>query len=360
MTSATMHLLILTIALFIFSSNTSIAEQRFPTLWFEAPSSIAGYPLSGNCSSSQTINNSDCRIIDPWLYLDRLGLYKILINATTPYMDRFCSVQPLQECNILFGLAANFGWQFDSNRLFSNGTKNISVNSWWASFNYYLSVIPFLAAVDTGVIRSGAFQIVQRDIFCSNSDECLKQIPSAMIHWRNYFLNLLQSRSCSGVTAKDGGLIDECYLGPMWLAHNASVANALPIIKTKLSLLPSYNEQHFSLAWSNVLYYIAIARKNSNLIETNIYQDKYLPGRMLTDKDNPPYCPDLSKSVNLALELLHDIPLEFYSEFMDYWYGASTCYESGIYAQIALEIAPLSRTLAAAYYEIAQLTVLVC
>jgi hypothetical protein len=223
MISATMLLLILTITLFIFSSNASLTEQRFPTLWFEAPSSISDYPLGGNCSSSQTMNTSDCRIIDPWLYMDRLGLYKILINATTPYMDRFCSVQPLHECNILFGLVAHFGWQFDSNRLFSNGTKNISVNSWWASFNYYLSVVPFLAAVDTGFIRPGVFQIVQRDIFCSNSAECLKQIPNAMTAWRNDLVDLSQSRNCSHESTKVGEMIDNCYLGPMWLAHNASV-----------------------------------------------------------------------------------------------------------------------------------------
>jgi hypothetical protein len=65
------------------------------------------------------MNNSECRLIDPWLYLDRLGLYKIFVQATTPYM-RFC-LSIFEECNLLFGLAA----QFDTNRLFTNGTKNI-------------------------------------------------------------------------------------------------------------------------------------------------------------------------------------------------------------------------------------------
>jgi hypothetical protein len=96
----------------------------------------------------------------------------------------------LNASNIRFGLAAQFGWQFDSNRLFSNGSKQISVDSWWASFNYYLSVIPFLAAVDTGIIRQGSFQIVQRDIFCSNSEQCFIQVPEAMTKWCIFFSNL--------------------------------------------------------------------------------------------------------------------------------------------------------------------------
>jgi hypothetical protein len=81
---------------------------------------------------------------------------------------------------------------------------------------------------------------------------------------------------------------------------------------------------------------------------------------MLTGQDNPPFCPDLPESVNLALQLLRDVPLNFYSEFIDSWYGASFCYQSRIYAQMALEIAPLSKTLAVAYYELAQLQVLIC
>jgi hypothetical protein len=51
--------------------------------------------------------------------------------------------------------------------------------------NYYLSIVSFLAAVDTGIIRQESFQIVQRDIFLfTNSDQCLIQAEDAMIQWR--------------------------------------------------------------------------------------------------------------------------------------------------------------------------------
>ncbi|CAF2523047.1 unnamed protein product [Rotaria sp. Silwood2] len=73
----------------------------------------------------------------------------MLIDTTTRLMP-FCSSN---ATDILFGLASQLGWQFDSNRLFSNGTRNISTDSWWGSVNYYLSVISFIAAADAGVIR---------------------------------------------------------------------------------------------------------------------------------------------------------------------------------------------------------------
>ncbi|CAF4357365.1 unnamed protein product, partial [Adineta steineri] len=109
-------------------------EISYPTLWQTVPESLTEYPLVDD-----DYNSSQYRLIDPWFYPHRLGLYKILINITTPLMP-FCSSS--NASNILFALPSQFGWQYDSNRLFTNGTLNISLNSWWASANYYLSVIP--------------------------------------------------------------------------------------------------------------------------------------------------------------------------------------------------------------------------
>jgi hypothetical protein len=55
-----------------------------------------------------------------------------------------------------------------------------------------------------------------------------------------------------------------------------------------------------------------MARKNFNLIEMNKNQDEYLPKRMLTENNKPPNCPGLPGTVNLALELLFEIPIVWY------------------------------------------------
>jgi hypothetical protein len=339
-------LLILTIHLVILSLHTANTNERLPTLWEEAPSSISDYPLAYNYSRFRTIFNSESRLIDPWLYLDRLGLYKILIITTTPLMP-FCSSSNIS--NILFGLPSQFGWQFDSNRLFSNGTKQVSTNSWWASANYYLSVIPFLAAVDVGIIRQGSFQIIQRGNFCSNSDECFRQVPEAMTQWRLFFSNISQPNYCKNDNIDDR-IIDKCYLAPMWSAHLASIEHALPLIASKVPLLPSINEQRFGLGWANLVDFIGRSRKNTNLVETNKYQDEFFPKRMLTNDDQPPHCPDLPKTVNQALEFLFSIRPEWYPELIKLWKRPTCNYESRQDAQRVLETAAVSKSKALTYY----------
>ena len=340
-------LLIFTVHMLISLLNASIKRnEHLPTFWSEAPSSISDYPLVHNCSTFGQISNSECRFINPWSYTDRLGLYKILILTTSSLMP-FCSSSNLS--NILFGLPAQFSWQFDSNRLFSNHTKHISIDSWWASVNYYLSVIPFLAAVDSGIIGQDSFQIVQRGNFCSNFNECFRQVPNAMNKWRLFFTNLSQLNYCKN-NLIDDRTIDKCYLGPMWSAHVASLEDALPLVESKISLLPSYNEQRFGLSWVNLVNFISMSRKNTNLSETNKYQEGYLPKRILTDKDQPPYCPDLPKTVNDGLAFLFSIPTEWYPGLIRLWTPATCNYESRQDAQHVLELVAVSKIKATTYY----------
>ena len=320
------------IYIFIFPLTTSRVNEHYPPLWIEAPSSISDYPLAENCSKN-------CRLINPWIYLHRLGLYKILINTTSPLMP-FCSSST--EANVLFGLPTQFGWQLNTNRLFTNGTEQISTDSWWASMNYYLSVIPFLAAVDAGIIRpQDSFEIVQSGNFCTNYTDCFRQVPDAMNKWRVFFAKISQGNYCKNESIGDR-MIDECYLGPMWSAHFASVDNALPLTTSKLPLLPSEREQQFGLGWANFVAFISMARLNVNLSNTNTLQEEFLPNRTLTNEDHPPHCSDLSKDVNQALELLLFIQPQWDPELMKLWKQATCNYESRRDAQVVLQTMPIS------------------
>lgn len=315
-------------------------DDHWPPLWQEAPSSISDYPLA-----SQSSINSDIHIINPWLYVHRLGMYKILIDTSTRLMP-FCSSN---VTNVLFGLPSQFGWQYLSNRLFSNGTGNISTDSWWGSANYYLSVIPFIAAADAGVINQGSFQIVQREKFCTNFEECYRQVPDAIRKWREFFTNLLNSSYCKHDNY-DGKIIDKCFLAPLWSAHIASLDNGLPLVESKVSRLPSIMEQRFGLAWAKLVQFVALARLDTNLPATNKYQAAYLPFRMLHEGDNPPDCADLPDTVNQALKLLFAVQPDWWSPLVKIWKKVTCNYEARKAAQHVLETVVTSISEATAYF----------
>jgi hypothetical protein len=332
-----MQLLIFLKIFILFISVSIKADNKisYPSLWETAPSSLNEYPLINTSSSIQY------RLIDPWYYPDRLGLYKILINVTTPLMP-FCSSS--NASNILFALPSQFGWQFDSNRLFTNGTLNILTDSWWASANYYLSVIPFLAAVDVGLISQESFRIVRYENFCSNSMECSCQVPKAMKQWRNFFIHLQQANKNI-----DDRIIDNYYLGPIWEAYKASIQDALPLIESKLYLLPSSVERLFAYGWARLVNLISMTRKNTNLYETIKNQHKFLPRRMLLENDRQIQSNDLPELVNKSLEVIFSFRFQWLSYIEKIWEKLTCNYESRVYAQHTLESMAISKLLAVKY-----------
>jgi len=339
----TLRFLVVIVLFFNIHVNADTINDKeifYPPFWDTAPASLTEFPLI-NDSSSQY------RLIDPWFYPHRLGLYKILINTTTPFMP-FCSSS--NASNILFSLPSQLGWQFSSNRLLTNGTMNISTNSWWASANYYLSVIPFLVAVDIGLITPNEpFRIIRQDGFCSNFSECLHQIPNAMAQWHLFFLQLLQSTTCVANKKLNQRIIDKCYLAPIWLAYKSSIYNALPLIESKLDYLPSEVEKLFGLSWAKFLNLISMTRKNTNLYEAVKNQRKFLPFRMLKESDRTAHSNDLPDLVNKSLKVLFSFRFDWLSFIERIWERITCNYEARIYAQYTLETMAESKLLAYRY-----------
>jgi hypothetical protein len=329
--------------LFVININgDKILNEKifYPPYWHLAPSSLSEFPLINDSISSY-------RLIDPWYYPHRLGLYKILINITTPFMP-FCSTS--NASNILFAVPSQFGWLFNSDRLFTNDTMNISTNSWWASANYYLSVIPFLVAVDIGlIIPQEPFRIIQYENFCSNSDECLHQIPNATAQWHIFFLRLQQSSSCVGHNKIDGYIIDKCYLKEIWLAYKSSIYNSLPLVESKLHYLPSDVEKYFGLAWARLINLISMTRKNTNLYETRQNQQKFLPFRMLKESDQGSNSNDLPDTVKKSLKILFMLDFNRLPFLEQIWKRITCNYQSRVYAQHTLDTMAISRLVALHY-----------
>lgn len=99
----TMAVLPLWSCLLVSYFSVSLAElsnlsDLYPPLWEESPGQFSDYQVENGTY-----------IIDPWVYTDRLGMYKILINKTATYFEKYA---PENEQNILWGLPVQHGWQY--------------------------------------------------------------------------------------------------------------------------------------------------------------------------------------------------------------------------------------------------------
>lgn len=77
-------------------------SDLYPPFWAESPEELSDYRLEDGK-----------HIIDPWVFTDRMGLYRILLKQTAPY---FASYGPENEQNLFWGLPLQFGWQHSSGK----------------------------------------------------------------------------------------------------------------------------------------------------------------------------------------------------------------------------------------------------
>uniref|UniRef100_A0A8C9FIC9 Uncharacterized protein n=1 Tax=Pavo cristatus TaxID=9049 RepID=A0A8C9FIC9_PAVCR len=156
----------------------------YPPLWDFAPENLLDFPVKDNKI-----------VIYPWNYQERLGAYRSLLKASAKYFVAFGSQN---SANILWGLPLQHGWQFRTGRLADptsgtscgHGNLCISVRSWWSCMNYYLSIIPFLGAVEAGLFGEVQYEVEmlppedRRDDFCYSVADCRSRIPKLMDEWK--------------------------------------------------------------------------------------------------------------------------------------------------------------------------------
>ncbi|XP_070275330.1 protein LEG1 homolog [Myotis yumanensis] len=77
----------------------------------------------------------------------------------------------------------------------------ISVDSWWADLNFYLSAMPFLAAVDSGIMGIPSDNVTllppykEQMSFCFNVSSCHSSFPEAMKKWNEFYQHLKSNSS---------------------------------------------------------------------------------------------------------------------------------------------------------------------
>ncbi|XP_031236190.1 protein LEG1 homolog [Mastomys coucha] len=278
-------------------SNISVL---YPPFWEESPEQLSDYRLEDGK-----------HIINPWIFTDRMGMYRILLTETATYFARY---GPENEQNLLWGLPLQFGWQYQTGRLADpTGMRDcgneleeslcISVDSWWADVNYYLSVLPFLAAVDSGIAGLSPEQITilpppkDQMRFCYNVSGCQSAFPETMNRWRDFFQYMqLPSSDFDGLLKK------------LWDAHTLSLEYPTRAFVDRYNFY-SDQEASFEKNWAITVYYLGEARLPTTLIRAHSFQ-RGLPPRVLDDIDIAPFIPDftpLQNKVLVTLNLLGDI-----------------------------------------------------
>ncbi|KAL0967364.1 hypothetical protein UPYG_G00251310 [Umbra pygmaea] len=274
-----------------------ITENGLPILWDQAPGQLS---VLAQGNSVITIN--------PWNYLQRMSLYRILVDSTNQYM---ASMGPEATESPLWGLPLQLGWKLRSGRLIdpTGATKCgyeedpmcISANSWWACVNIYISVIPFLAAVDEAVIGDGLIQFqVQAPAesaegYCLSLLSCSTEHPLLMTKWKEFFQTLknVSTSEISDLEKRDQ------ILGAYWAGQQQSLHTASSSCQAKMS---SYSSPEVSFAnnWIKSADYVAATYFQSSINNSVLFLSP-LPSRVLKEWDSPPNIADLSTEENHAL-----------------------------------------------------------
>ncbi|XP_072499392.1 protein LEG1 homolog [Notamacropus eugenii] len=278
-----------------FSAETSSLTDLYPPLWKESPGTLSDYTVKDGVYT-----------IDPWLYTERMGMYKILITFTAQYFERFA---PNNEANILWGLPVQHGWQHKTGRLAdpTNMTKCgwesgnpmcISVENWWGCLNYFLNVLPFFGAVEAGVLEVSSNQVKllpppkDQMLFCYSVATCRSTFPDAMTKWTTLFQQIKEpSKSLDDL------------LKYLWDAHVATLGATRNIFE-KRRLYFSQSESDFEESFSIAVDYVAAVLFETTLKNTNKFQ-KALPPRLLKPDDYPLHIKDFTDSQNRVLFLLN-------------------------------------------------------
>uniref|UniRef100_A0A671SXG4 Uncharacterized protein n=1 Tax=Sinocyclocheilus anshuiensis TaxID=1608454 RepID=A0A671SXG4_9TELE len=179
----------------------------------------------------------------------------------------------------------------------------ISPQSWYACMNYYMSVLPFLAAVQTAVVEKGEIQLhiqapaeVAPD-YCSSFTHCSTKYPDAMTKWETFFQSLqhISNSDDTDFSKKDK------ILGLLWAAEEASLQTASSACSERQKLYSS-PEVRFGQGWLNSAAYVAAAHFHANIERSEKFMAP-LPSRVLQVSNRPPNIANLSAEENHALHI---------------------------------------------------------
>ncbi|XP_014316576.1 protein LEG1 homolog [Myotis lucifugus] len=202
-------------------------NDSYPPFWDQINGDIAEFPVQNNKT-----------IIDPWKYIDRLKMYKILIEKSNRY---FAGFGKNKTDNVLWALTLYYGQLYETDRFSEPPNSSVcaydagapgcvSINSGWGEINFYVIVPYFLAAIESEFLKDLPYQVElvsreeYRSDFCYSIAECRASYPQAM-DLANRFYQYLLSREITSIV-KDVPHYDideDTVVLYMWEAHQAGI-----------------------------------------------------------------------------------------------------------------------------------------
>jgi hypothetical protein len=182
----------------------------------------------------------------------RLAMYRVLVEGTAArgtFGDD-------AELHPFWGYASQLAWQHRSGRL--GATPNvIDRDSWWGGCNYALSVVPFVAAMQLGLVP-----------------------PLELHHDRAYDDVILTWHDAFAVLTSSDDL-DAIRLA-IWRAHLESITLAVRRLDREFRALPAA-EQRFARGWVRMVDLFAAAALRTDLDKLVETGGGALPSRVLHD-----------------------------------------------------------------------------
>jgi hypothetical protein len=224
-----------------------------------------------------------------------MAVYKLLIES----LNERGVFGTENELNIFWGYVFQVNWQFSSGRLQLKDTPpgRIDPNSPWGYANFSLSVIPYIAAAQLGIVP-------QIEILAPAGESAVEyakgggragayQIPAifdaAVREWQQFFKVIQQI---------DPGQDVELVRFIQWKAHGSSLIAAEPGIVTLGSRYTSKSELDFLIGWIRMVDFLAAAAWRTDLIYMLENGVGVLPRRVLTEQDLLGNVVDMDERVN--------------------------------------------------------------
>jgi hypothetical protein len=189
---------------------------------------------------------------DPNDVRSRLAMYRKMIEGTNPRgtFGRGAELHPF------WGYASQLAWQHRSGRLGST-EHVIDRDSWWGVCNYALSVVPFVAAMQLGLVPR--IELAYERAY-----------DPVILRWQDAF---------TVMTASDD--LDAIRLA-LWRAHRDSITLAVELARREHALLPR-GEQRFVDGWTRMVDLFAACGLRTDLDKLVEIGGGALPSRLLHD-----------------------------------------------------------------------------
>ena len=151
--------------------------------------------------------------------------------------------------HFLWAYAVQLDWQWRSGRLGEG--RAISPDSWWGCVNYTLSVLPYLAAMQVGLVEE--IQLPPPPA----------ELDVAMVSWTKFWQDLkLTAEHQEGVPLTERQL--DQVQQQLWLCHTDSIHAALKVYQDQLLKMPQ-EEQQFGSGWARFVEVMAAVSWRTDL-----------------------------------------------------------------------------------------------